>query len=187
MPYVQYIVRKRRLIPEKPPLHLENWPWPLKIYTLGKFELLKDDKPVQFRGKVQKKPLLMLKALIAQGGKGVKEEQLSDMLWPEADGDRAYSAFRATLSRLRQLIGNEKAIDYHDGKATIDPRYCWIDAWAFDRIFEQIEAESKSLEEDETRGHGEEKLLRLIEKAIDIYQGTFFVRGKRRVLDNFLS
>jgi LuxR family maltose regulon positive regulatory protein len=174
VPYVQDIIRKGRLIPEKPPLHLENWPWPLKIYTLAKFELLRDDKPLKFSGKVQKRPLLMLKAMIAQGKKDVKEEQLCDMLWPEADGDQAYSAFRTTLSRLRQLIGNEKAIGYHEGKASINPLYCWVDAWAFERIFEQIEVESKRIGEDETRGPGEhEKTIRLIEKAISIYQGHF--------------
>lgn len=172
--YVQETIRRRALILAPPPLHIDLWPWPLKIYTLGKFELLKDGKPLSFSRKVQKKPLLMLKALIAQGGKEVKEEQLSDMLWPEADGDQAYSAFRTTLSRLRQLIGNEKAIGYHDGKATIDPRYCWVDAWAFDRIFGQIEAESKSLEKGETGTcGGVEKVVRLIEKAIDTYKGHF--------------
>jgi len=174
VPYVQYIIRKRKLFPEKPPLHLENWPWPLKIYTLGNFELLNDDKPLQFSQKVQKKPLLLLKAMIAQGGKDVKEEWLSDMLWPEADGDQAYSAFTTTLSRLRRLIDNEKTINYHEGKATIDPRYCWVDAWSFERIFEKIETESKRTGEDETRGHGEdERVLRLIEKAINLYQGHF--------------
>jgi ATP/maltotriose-dependent transcriptional regulator MalT/DNA-binding SARP family transcriptional activator len=172
--YAQSLIRKHRLILDKPPLHLENWPWPLKIYTLGKFELMKDDKPVQFSQKVQKKPLLMLKAMIAQGGKDLRGERLSDMLWPEADGDRAYSAFTTTLSRLRQLIDNEKAINYQEGKATIDPRYCWVDAWAFERIFEQIEAESERIGEDETGESGEdEEVLQLIEKGINLYQGHF--------------
>jgi two-component SAPR family response regulator len=72
------------------------------------------------------------------------------------------------------LIGNEKAIEYHEGRATIDPRFCWVDAWAFERIFEQIEAESKRIGEDETWMRAEdEKVLRLIEKAITLYQGHF--------------
>jgi len=174
VPYVQDIIRKRRLIPEKPPLHLENWPWPLKIYALGKFEIEKDDKPLQFSGKVPKRPLLLLKALIAQGGKDVKEEQLSDMLWPEADGDQAHSAFTTTLSRLRQLIGTEKAIEFHEGRGSLNPRYCWVDSWAFERIFEQIEAESKRAGEDETREHSkDEKIMSLIKKAISLYKGHF--------------
>jgi LuxR family maltose regulon positive regulatory protein len=176
VPYVQYIIRKRKLIPERPPLHLENWPWPLKIHTLGEFELLRDEKPIQFPRKVQKKPLLMLKALIAQGGKDVKEAQLSDLLWPEADGDQAYSAFRTTLSRLRQLIGNEKAIEYVEGKATLNPIYCWVDAWAFERIYEQVDSEFRRIEETVHGRHEEdEKIMPLFEKAINLYKGHFLI------------
>jgi ATP/maltotriose-dependent transcriptional regulator MalT/DNA-binding SARP family transcriptional activator len=174
VPYVRYIIRKRKLIPEKPPLDLENWPWPLKIYALGKFEILKDEKPIQFSGKIQKKPLLFLKAMIALGAKDVKEEKLSDLLWPEADGDQAYSAFRTTLSRLRQLIGNEKAIDYHDGKATLNPLYCWVDAWAFERICEQVDSEFRRIEETvDERYEEDEKIMPLFEKAINLYKGHF--------------
>jgi hypothetical protein len=28
--YVQELIRKRNLIPENPPIHVQNWPWPLK-------------------------------------------------------------------------------------------------------------------------------------------------------------
>ena len=78
--YVQECIRRHKLIPEIPPRHLENWPWPVKIFTLGRFGLFHDDKPVRFSRKVQQKPLAMLKAMIALGGKEIKEEQLSDTL-----------------------------------------------------------------------------------------------------------
>ena len=81
----------------------------------------------------------MLKALIALGGKDVREEQLADLLWPEADGDQAHSAFTTTLSRLRQLIGSEKAIEVLEGKATLSPRYSWVDVGALERIFSEAE------------------------------------------------
>jgi tetratricopeptide (TPR) repeat protein len=37
VPYVQELIRRCNLIPDKPPFHLESWPWPLKIFTLGGF------------------------------------------------------------------------------------------------------------------------------------------------------
>ncbi len=172
--YVQELIRRLRIAPDQPPINLENWPWYLKVFTLGRFEMLKDGKPIQSSRKIQHKPLSLLKALIAFGGREVKEEQIADILWPEADGDQAHSAFTTTLWRLRQLIGTEKAIEFHEGKGSLNPRYCWVDSWAFESIFEQIEAESKRTVEDETRRHSEdEKVLRLIEKAINIYQGHF--------------
>jgi two-component SAPR family response regulator len=155
---------------------LENWPWPLKVFTLGRFELLKDGQPIQSSRKIQQKPLSLLKALIAFGGREVKEEQIADILWPEADGDQAHSAFTTALWRLRQLIDSEKAIGFHEGKGSLNPRYCWVDSWAFERIFQQIEAESKRTVEDETRRYGEDgKVLELIEKAINMYQGHFLI------------
>jgi two-component SAPR family response regulator len=43
-------------------------------------------------------------------------------------------------------------------------------------MFEQIEAESKRTVEDVTRGDGEDgKVIQLIEKAINMYQGHFLV------------
>jgi LuxR family maltose regulon positive regulatory protein len=168
VPYVQDLIRKRRLIPEKPPLHLETWPWTLKVYTLGKFELFKEGQPVEFQKKVQKKPLLMLKAMIALGGKDIDEEQLSDILWPEADGDQAYSAFTTTLSRLRQLMG-EKVIEVRTRRVTLDPRHCWVDVWAFEHLIDKAEIVWK---EGRSADHRAE-VLKLMGKAIDIYRGHF--------------
>ena len=164
VPYVQEIIRKRRLIPEKPPLHLENWPWPLKIYTLGKFELLKDEKPIQFSGKVQKKPLEMLKVLVAFGGKNIGEEQIADLLWPEADGDAAYSAFTTNLSRLRHLLGNERVIRVQHGRMTFDAHSCWVDAFAFERMVSETEKLWK-----EKPG----EIVGTAQKALNLYQGHF--------------
>ena len=65
--YVQSLVRKRRLVPEEPPVEIETWPWPIRIYALGRFEIQRDDQPLQFVGKVQRKPLGLLKAIVAFG------------------------------------------------------------------------------------------------------------------------
>jgi ATP/maltotriose-dependent transcriptional regulator MalT/DNA-binding SARP family transcriptional activator len=165
---VQRIIRRRNLMPEKAPLHLENWPWPIKIYTLGRFELQRDGRPIRFSRKAQQKPLSMLKALIAFGGKEVREDQIEDALWPEADGDIAYQSFKITLHRLRQLLGYEKAIQRQEGRLTLDPRYCWVDVWAFEQILEEADARSKEGKKEVANG--------LIEKATEMYRGSFLGR-----------
>jgi len=40
--YVRGLVQKRGLVPESPPVEAEAWPWPIKILTLGRFEVLLD-------------------------------------------------------------------------------------------------------------------------------------------------
>jgi DNA-binding SARP family transcriptional activator len=163
--YVEELIRRRNLIPEKPILHVENWPWPIKIYTLGQFELIKDGKPIRFSRKTQQKPLSMLKALIAFGGKEVREDQIEDALWPEADGDAAHHSFEMTLHRLRKLIGHEKAIQYQEGRVTLDPGYCWVDVRAFEYFFEEADGKMK---EGLT-----ESSVQFTHRAIEMYRGPF--------------
>jgi ATP/maltotriose-dependent transcriptional regulator MalT/DNA-binding SARP family transcriptional activator len=165
VPYVQDIIRKRRLIPEELPLHLENWPWPLKIFTLGRFELLRDGKPLGLSRKTQEKPLSMLKALIALGGKEVKEDDLADLLWPEADGDSAHHSFEMTLYRLRTLLGHPEAVLFRERHLTLNQNYCWVDAWGFERTLEEVGGRR-------TEGMIETAAAKL-QKAIEMYRGPF--------------
>jgi LuxR family maltose regulon positive regulatory protein len=168
VPYVQEMVRKRNLFSEQPPPHLENWPWPIKIFTLGGFRLRKNDSPSHLSRKAQKRPLSMLKALIALGGREVREDQISDALWPEADGDVAHESFATNLHRLRKLMGNEKALQLREGRLTLDDRVCWVDAWAFERILGQANVRWKEKSKEEA--------VRLAENAMDLYKGPFLFR-----------
>jgi ATP/maltotriose-dependent transcriptional regulator MalT/DNA-binding SARP family transcriptional activator len=165
--YVKGLIRKLGLFLPQPlalgtaALFLEEWPYPIKIFTLGRFEIIKDDEPLVFAGKIQKKPLEMLKALIAFGGKNVSEAHLNDALWPEADGDLAHKSFEMTLSRLRLLLGGEKLIKHSAGQLSIDPVCCLVDSIALARISEEIRRAPADL------------VAQLCEKAVRLYQGPF--------------
>ena len=162
--YVQEIIRRRRLVPENPPVHLEDWPWPLKVYALGQFLIYKDGQSLRFSRKAQQKPLDLLKALITAGAKGIRDEDLADALWPEADGDAAYQSLKTTLHRLRALIGREEAVKVSEGRVILDGRLCWIDAWAFERLL------------GEADGRDPRTAVPLLEKAIGLYRGFFLGR-----------
>jgi LuxR family maltose regulon positive regulatory protein len=174
--FVQELIAVRRLEPDGPMLEIENWPWPVKVHTLGRFDLEKDGKPVVFSRKVQKKTLELLKAAIALGSEQVREEQIIDLLWPDAEGDAGHSAFKTALARLRQLIGAE-AVIYQDGRITLDPRTVWSDAAAFLRTSERVEREWKELKDlGERDGSAKErtaKAVRELERAIGLYRGPF--------------
>jgi DNA-binding SARP family transcriptional activator len=175
--YVKGLIRKTGLTPPNPlaaparlPLdteymgeliYLEEWPYPVKIYTLGRFEILRDDEPLHFSGKEQKKPLELLKALIAFGGVNVPEERLTDALWPNVDGDLAHKSFETTLGRLRRLLGGEAFVRYRARQLTINPLYCWVDSLALEQLFETLGESS-----------GERAAL-LCEKAMGLHKGPF--------------
>ena len=172
IPYVQELVRKRDLVPDSPPLEIETWPWPVAIYTLGRFGILKDGRPLTFSRKVQKRPLSLLKALIAFGGRAVREEQIADVVWPEAEGDMAIQSMSVALRRLRDLLGHDEAVRRQEGVLGLDPRYCWVDAFAFERLL----GNAAFLRETGKK----EGAAKLEEKALPLYRGPFLAEEAGR-------
>jgi DNA-binding SARP family transcriptional activator len=167
--YVKTLIQRNAILPNNHHAVDKFWPYPLKIYTLGRFGLIKDGNPVQFTVRVQHKPLTLLKALIALGGRDVSVDRLIDILWPEADGDAAHTAFKTTLSRLRDLLCVEKAITVKEGKVTIEPCYCLVDVWLFERIINQLE----NLGNDGTSKNSMVKFFQLSREAYEMYTGHF--------------
>ncbi len=159
--YVRSLIRTRQLVPQTPPVEIPNWPWALQVFTLGEFSIIKDNEPLTFARKSQKRTLDLLKALIAMGGRAVVEERLIEALWPDADGDAAHQAFATALHRLRRLIGND-VVERRDGRLTLDPRYCWVDCWALERLLDEIAANGVDPEAS-----------RRLEQVIALCRGTF--------------
>jgi DNA-binding SARP family transcriptional activator len=131
--YVRRTIRRLRLAPPEPATAVESWPWPIRVYTLGRFEILCDDRPLRAAGKAQRKPLELLKCLLACGGQAVNQDRVTDALWPLAEGDAADQALRTTLHRLRKLLGHEHAVRLEDRHLHVDARWLWADCLAFDR------------------------------------------------------
>ena len=147
--YARELIRKLRLAPPVGVCGLENWPFPLRIRTLGSFEIWKNDAPVPFTGKVQKKPLDLLKTLIAAGGVNVPVKSLTDELWPDAAGDMACKSFETTLGRLRLLLGEKGYLHYSAGQLSLDPLSCRVDALELETLFNELrktpDAQAQSL------------------------------------------
>ncbi|MCG6552260.1 MAG: hypothetical protein L7F77_08030, partial [Candidatus Magnetominusculus sp. LBB02] len=142
---------------------IEDWPWAIKIYTLGRFEIFRDGKPLKFSGKPQKIPLLMLKAILASGARHVDAVLLSDQLWPDEDGDAAHNLFSTNMHRLRKLLGAKEFIEQLEGYLYINHEFCWLDTWAFDDIVEKIN----------NYQHGGDDMTNLFEKMCRLYKGDF--------------
>jgi LuxR family transcriptional regulator, maltose regulon positive regulatory protein len=106
--------------------------WPFKVFVLGRFQVLKDDAPICFSRRQQRKPLELLQALIAFGATEVGAGKLTDALWPDSEGDAGYHALESALYRLRQLLGAPSAVVMAGGKLTLDRRQFWVDMWAFE-------------------------------------------------------
>jgi DNA-binding SARP family transcriptional activator len=166
--YCRFLIKKLGLTPPvsgMPCGHalmtdLSRWPYPIRICTLGRFAIFKDNGELQDGGKTQKKPLEMLKALIAAGGADVSAARLAEELWPDAEGDHARKSFEVTLSRLRHLFDKE-IILYSGGQLTINQDCCRVDSLVLAGIIEQAVKAPP------------ERIGGLCDQALGLYQGHF--------------
>jgi ATP/maltotriose-dependent transcriptional regulator MalT/DNA-binding SARP family transcriptional activator len=132
--FTRTLIRERQLAPPSPAA--SHWPWPLALHTLGEFIVMRDGEPLVSKGKAQKRPLDMLKALIALGGRNVDASVLTAQLWPDAEGDDAKTSFDSGLYRLRKLVGVDGALTLADGKLSLNPQVVWLDVWAFEQALD---------------------------------------------------
>jgi DNA-binding SARP family transcriptional activator len=129
--HAAHLARKMQL---RPPADADHrWPWAVCIRTLGAFEVLVNGDPLRFRGKIPRKPLAPLKAVIALGGAGISVpvSRLTDTLWPEEAGDTARKALDVTIIRLRKLLGNPAVLTLAGESVSLGRRLCWVDAHYF--------------------------------------------------------
>jgi len=157
--FAHELIWRRGLAPPSPAA--QGWPWPLRITTLGRFAVQVDGVPLVFPGKVPKKPLALLKALIAFGAQAVPQHKLIDALWPDDEADAAHDAFNVALHRLRKLLPRGvEVIVLHDGCLGLNSRMCWTDACAFELL----------VSSDARQGDPDEHPL---QRAMALYGGHF--------------
>jgi ATP/maltotriose-dependent transcriptional regulator MalT len=161
--YARSLIKRRALVPDQPPLAVEGWPWTYRVQTFGGFRVLRHDEPLGAgEGKAKKKPLELLKLLVAYGGEQVSESRVTDALWPRIDGDSAHRSFTSTLHRLRKLLGDERAVTLHEGRLSLDRRYFWLDTWAFEQLTADLEAAAEP-----------PQVEKLVERVLALYRGSF--------------
>ena len=144
----------------------------VSIFTLGRFSLLLNGKPAEFGRKVPRRPLELLKTIIALGGREISTASLMSALWPDVDGDTAQRSFDTTLHRLRKIVGDDRVLVLKDGKLSLNGRHCWIDVWAFERLL----GHSHRLLVSDVTGKHVFSLEHLTENLIGLYQDHFLAK-----------
>ncbi|MDR4502638.1 MAG: hypothetical protein MRJ96_14435 [Nitrospirales bacterium] len=142
-----------------------KWPFAVRMTTLGNFVLSTEQAEKGPIKKIPKRQVLFLKVLLALGGKDVPQEKMANILWPDADGDRAYRSFIVTLTRVRNMLGHKDAILLESGRVSLNPNRCWIDILAFEQLVARADTTWHEKQVDES--------LPLYEQARVMYRGPF--------------
>lgn len=164
--YVQEMIRHHALVPDRAPLDVSNWPWAVEIRALGALRVHRGDGELRATGKAPHRPLELLRALLAFGGRHVPAQRLIDTLWPDAEGDLGQQALDTNLLRLRRFLQCDEAVVVEHGRVSLDEGLCWVDVWTLERHLERIERLLS----------GDAKLAavaRPAEEALRLYAGSF--------------
>jgi LuxR family transcriptional regulator, maltose regulon positive regulatory protein len=163
--YVRRVIRRRGL--RSPDAATTSWPWPIRVYTLGRFALFIGDTRFDHGRKAQRRVLDLLKAIVAFGGVGIPRDQLAAALWPDSEGADGVNALEVTLYRLRKVLGRDDAIRLEHSEVSLDRRVVWVDAYAFEEL-----AALEGCKEPGTGGDPDER-TDAARKAIELYYGPF--------------
>ena len=165
IPYVQDVIRTHAMAPTSP--DIAAWPWPITVRTLGGFAIEVRGEPLRSEGKSQRRPLDLLKALIALGGRDVPAHVLIDLLWPEPLEDGGQKALEITVHRLRRLLLSDDAVRVTDRRVTLDATLVWVDAWTLERMLARLVGMAGGPEP------AIEGLEAAAARALDLYRGEF--------------
>ena len=165
--FARSLVRTHVLMPRAAPLRVPDWPWPFRFSLLGRTQIERGTTPVEFSGKGPGRPMELLKVLVANGGQGVRAEQLGDALWPHVDADYAHKSFTATLHRLRKLLGDDDALTLRDGRLSLNPALVWVDTWALEQALAELEEALRAPSASAAQ------VERLMNEALALYRGPF--------------
>lgn len=164
--FVRSVVVQRKLPPPAEPV--AGWPWPVQIDLLGTFDLQRYGQHIELGGRVQKKPLELLKCLAAAGPDGVDADALATALWPDADGAQSRSSLKVTTLRVRKLLESDEAVELRDGRIALAPTLCHTDVAQFLRVTNEIE---RALDA-RRRGDGGDDRARMSSELLAAYGGT---------------
>src|SRR5437016_5697169 len=110
--------------------------------------------------------MALLKALVAFGGRSVREQENADALWPEAERDAAHQALAVTLHRLRRLLRDDTAIHRQEGRLQLDPRRSWSDVAALDAVLQSAQRAPSDVR------------ARLVDEALRLYRGPLLAEDE---------
>jgi DNA-binding SARP family transcriptional activator len=145
---------------------------PLRIETLGRFQVFRGNSPIEENQWDRIQPKQLLKAIVSYGGQRIPKEILIDELWPEERPQAAEKNFKTTLQRLRKSLEpfihkdfSSSYIHLHDNIVFLDPELCRVDV-------DQFLSFLKMADEKEKRGDTK-GAISLYTEAAEIYRGDF--------------
>jgi DNA-binding SARP family transcriptional activator/pimeloyl-ACP methyl ester carboxylesterase len=137
---------------------------PIDLYLLGTPRLERQGQTIS----VPRRKTLALLAYLAVAGHMQSRETLATLFWPEYDSSKAFANLRRELSRLKDVLGDEKLLAVDRLQVGLQPgAEVYLDVTAFRGLVNKTK----------THGHTEENAcadcFQSLKEAVEIYRGDF--------------
>src|SRR5512133_3002477 len=107
----------------------------LKLYLLGRFEVVRADAPIPAQAWRRRRPADLLKLVALTPGRALTREQAIDALWPDKDPMSGANNLHRALYDLRQILGG-RWVDIERGQLRLRAD-AWLDVDAFEAAVAQ--------------------------------------------------
>ncbi|GEJ55942.1 ATP-binding protein [Anaeromyxobacter diazotrophicus] len=102
---------------------------PIKVFLLGRFEVVRGDAPIPYASWRRRRPADLLQLMALAPGRTLPRDAAIDRLWPERDGSNGANNLHRALYDLRQILGG-RFVDLERGELRLAPEV-WVDVDAF--------------------------------------------------------
>jgi ATP/maltotriose-dependent transcriptional regulator MalT/DNA-binding SARP family transcriptional activator len=144
----------------------------IHIETLGGFQVLREDSPMDESEWKRSQPKNLLKSIVARGAKKVPRDLLMEDLWPEGEYMTMERNFKVALHRLRKSLEPEMDKDFKssyihlkDNLVSLTRELCEVDIDSFLSLIEKGKSKEK---EKNTK-----TAISLYTQAAERYKGDF--------------
>ncbi|BDG08670.1 ATP-binding protein [Anaeromyxobacter paludicola] len=102
----------------------------LRIFLLGRFEVLRGDAPIPSDAWRRRRPADLLKLIALSPNRALPRGEAVRLLWPDKDPASGANNLHRALYDLRQILGG-RHVDIERGVIRLDPQ-AWVDVDAFE-------------------------------------------------------
>ncbi len=166
---------------------------PLRVFALGPLRVERDGQPIHSWGGPKagsRQAEAIFAFLFDRGDRGASKDEITDVVWPDVDIERADLAFHRTLVGLRGMLepgrtrrGAPTTVAFHNDRYRLDPSLVeWSDVHAFHDLMARAGGTGDPAES-----------VRLLEEARSLVRGDYlddcpfygdseYVEERRRLL-----
>ncbi|WP_161946250.1 AAA family ATPase [Desulfonatronum thiosulfatophilum] len=164
--YVAKLIHIHKLPRLAPAILPESEREGIEVITFGGLEVTRNGQQLCLSKGKEGKAMTLLKGLLVLGGQNIPSEALTDLLWPESEGDKAMQSLKFTLHTLRRILAFPDVVLVQNRTVSLNPLRCRLDVWQFEQAYHKLGDATLNIAPTEEQ-------IKLCLRIVSLYKGDF--------------